>query len=941
MKLVGGPVVPAAVVLLVMPASLAAQSQYTIATVAGGGPLPGVQAISAAVGKPPGVAVDSSGNVYYTNAASCQVFRMTPYGEIDLIAGNGACGYGGDGGVASSASLNKPTALAVNNSGDLFIADELNNRVRKVSLPDGVITTVAGNGSSATSGDGGPAVSAGVPGPCAMTVDPLGNVFVAECTTANIRKVDTASGLITKIANIMPAHCYTFSASGIAADQSGNVYVAAGPQILRIYAATGSVTKIAGLGDHTEPVGDGGPATSAGLWYPSGLALDFAGNLYIADMYNCLVRKVVTSTGIISTVAGTITVFGTHRVGACGYSGDGGSATSAWLHYPLAVAADALGNLFIADTDNNRIRKVTASAGTISTVAGNGAYSYSGDGGTARNAVLYNPSAVAIDATGSILIADTANNRIRKVNSSDGTISTIAGNGSAGFSGDGGPATSASLNNPSGIAVDSIGNVFLADTVNHRIRKIDRATGTISTVAGAGGYSYSGDGGPATSAKLNHPQAVAVDAAGNLFIADRFNSRIRKVTAATGVISTVAGADNLSAPSAVALDTSGNLFIADTHHHQILRVDAATGAVTKVAGNKSIGYSGDGGPATSATLSYPYGVAVDASGNVFIADNLGSSSPSAAFPIQVGAGRIRRVAASGGTISTVAGDGSQNFSAVGLATDSAGNVFAADYINRRILRLSSTVQTPPVIGAVVNGATFTSGIQSGSWASVMGTNLSTATRAWRGDEIVNGQLPRSLDGVTVSVDGQLAAICFISPGQINFQVPDVAKTGSVNVVVANSKGTSSPAAAEVRRAAPGLFVFEPGGGKYPAAVIARPDGGVDYLGPAGLYGTALASRPALPGESIELFGTGFGPSSPAVPAGQTFPSPTPLTDQVVARIGAATATVTYAGIVSPGLVQINVVIPAVGAGEQALSLTVGGTPVQSGLVIAVGSASRN
>ena len=315
--------------------------------------------------------------------------------------------------------------------------------------------------------------------------------------------------------------------------------------------------------------GDGGIADSAKLNSPFGVAVDASGNLFIADEYNKVIRKVSTN-GIITTVAGN---------GTYGYSGDGGSATSAKLNYPTGVAVDASGNLFIADEENHRIRKVSTS-GVITTVAGNGTKGYNGDGGIADSAELYYPTGVAVDASGNLFIADQYNNRIRKVSKS-GIITTVAGNGygagtnNGGYSGDGGSAISAELNGPNDVAVDAIGNLFIADQGNNVIRKVS-TTGIITTVAGNGILGYSGDGGSADSAELNYPTGVAVDASGNLFIADYNNHRIRKVS--------------------------------------------TNGITTTVAGNGTPGYSGDGGSADSAELYYPSGVAVDASGNLFIAD---------------------------------------------------------------------------------------------------------------------------------------------------------------------------------------------------------------------------------------------------------------------------------------------------------------------------------
>jgi hypothetical protein len=331
--------------------------------------------------------------------------------------------------------------------------------------------------------------------------------------------------------------------------------------------------------------------------------------------FNCLAQF-----GIIATVAGN---------GTRGSDGDGGQATLAQLNGPYDVAVDSEGNLYIADTANVRIRKVTL-AGVISTVAGNGTQGYSGDGGPATSAQINAAYGVAVDSEGNLFISDYDSGRVRKVTPA-GVISTVAGNGTRGSGGDGGQATLAQLNQPCGVAVDSEGNLYIADTSNNRIRKVTSG-GVISTVAGNGTQGYNGDGGQATLAQLFYPYGVAVDSAGNLYIADMGNSCIRKVTPA-GVISTVAGnrtrgsggdggqatLAQLSMPTCVAVDSEGNLYIAATANDRIRKV-TSSGVISTVAGNGTPGYSGDGGPATLAQLYYLHGVAVDFAGNLYIAD---------------------------------------------------------------------------------------------------------------------------------------------------------------------------------------------------------------------------------------------------------------------------------------------------------------------------------
>ena len=315
-------------------------------------------------------------------------------------------------------------------------------------------------------------------------------------------------------------------------------------------------------GNHTFGYsGDDGPAIAAQLMLPGCVALDRAGNLYIADWYNNAVR-LVNPNGVIRTVAG---------IGSLGYSGDGGPAVGAQLAYPCGLAVDAAGDLFIADSGNNAIREVTPD-GNINTVAGNGTRGYTGDGAQATNAQLYAPYAVAVDAAGDLFISDSNNHAIREV-FVGGEILTIAGNGVPGYVGDGGQGIYSQFNYPKGLALDSAGDLYVADFGNSVIREI-YANGRVATVAGVGAPGYSGDGGPATSAVLSYPESVALDAAGNLYIADTLNQVIRVVS---------------------------------------------SGVITTIAGNGTSGYSGDGGPASSAQFFYPKGVAAGA-GAVYIAD---------------------------------------------------------------------------------------------------------------------------------------------------------------------------------------------------------------------------------------------------------------------------------------------------------------------------------
>jgi len=362
----------------------------------------------------------------------------------------------------------------------------------------GYINTIAGTGTDGHTGDGGPAISATMGITFGIVVDPAGNVIFADNGNNAIRKVTASTGIISKVAGTY----YTYNGT--------NWYYG----------------------------GDGGLATSAYLAYPFALALDTAGNIYFADNLNNVIRKITVSTGIITTVAGD----GSFFMNVWPFCGDGGPATDAQLNNPWGVAVDIAGNIYIADRDNNVIRKVTASTGIITTICGDGNAGYSGDNGQASNAELNAPDGVSLDASGNIYISDDGNNVIRKINISTGIITTVAGTGTAGYSGDNGPATSAELNDPSiGVAFDAAGNFYIADDANNRIRKVTVSTGIITTVAGNGGLGYTGDNGPATSATLNGPEGVAVDALGNIYITDE-NNVVRKVNGQGGSIPATPGA---------------------------------------------------------------------------------------------------------------------------------------------------------------------------------------------------------------------------------------------------------------------------------------------------------------------------------------------------------------------------------------------------------------
>jgi len=1015
-----------------------AQTQI-VDTVAGGG-RPGLAATAYSASGASAVALDSSGNLYIAVSALNQIWVVSPSGAVTEVIGNGSPSYSGDGGSAISAGLNGPTGVAVDSSGNLYIADAENNRVRKVTAATGVITTVAGTGVIGFSGDMGPATSAQLWAPWGVALDANGNLYIADKLNMVIRKVEAATGIIHTVAGDVALTDFSggfpfgsYSGDGgpatsagldqptsVALDAAGNLYIADSvfSVVRKVTAATGIITTVAGNGSFTGGSGDGGPATgtavavlrialdSMGNLYiagggavvrkvnaatgiittvpgvGSGIAVDAAGNLYLAEPTSGMVRKVTASTGIITAVAGNY---------ATSYSGDGGPAISAQLHIPLGVAVDRSGNLYIADTMNGLIREVAADTGIIRTVAGH--YNPFGppitaDGIPATQASLNRPSGIAVDSSGNLYVTDAA--RVRQINAATGAITTVAGNFGAsqtggfpqGYSGDGGPATSAKLYNPAGLAVDAGGNLYIADTYNSVIRMVAAATGIITTVAGSAA-GYTGDGGPATWAGLKMPTGVAVDSAGNMFIADQGHNAIRKVTAATGIITTVAGNGvpgysgdggpaalaQLNQPSGVAVDSAGNLYIADQGNSAIRKVTLATGVITTIAGNGSVGFRGDGGPTSAAQLANPFGVATGPAGHVYVSDTMNnrvralpmpavsplpSVSPSFAGTPSVSAGAKAvlsfsitnpasgqpvtgvnfnsalspglLVAASNaqsgacGTIAAVPGSRAVTVSGIALAP---GSTCTAS-VNVAAAGLGPQFAT---VADLVSGGTPANflGLSGISVEGVAGVvdGASFRTRTVTPNQILSYFGPVACSpGEQVLVNGQSAAVLFSNATQINFVSPESIAGDPLTVQVVCNGGATGTITAPAAAASPSLFT-QTGTGTGQGSIV-NLDGAINS-----------PANPIARGSYISVYGTGFGALNPAGADGLRH-----LAAAVTATIGGANATVLYAGEAPQetiGLQQINLEVPAgISPGPNApIILTVNGASTQAGVTVAV------
>lgn len=537
----------------------------------------------------------------------------------------------------------------------------------------------------------------------------------------------------------------------------------------------------------------------------------------------------------------------------------------------------------------------------INTYAGNHSAAYAGDSGAPTSASLNLPLGMAFDSAGNIYIADSANQVVRKI--SGGKITTVAGNNTAGYSGDGAAATSAELRGPSGVAVDSAGNIFIADTANHVIREVT-TNGNITTFAGTNTGGYSGDGNAATSAELAFPTGVAVDSQGNVFIADSANQAIREVSG--GKINTVIG--GLNDPESVLVDAAGNLYITEQSGFKVLKY--SNGVATVLAGSGDIGYAGDNGAAVDATLNEPTGIALDSNGYLYICDTTNSV--------------IRKVSP-GGIITTIAGttvggrvtpgnfgDGGPATSALlnfphGILVDGSGNVYIADTDNQ-VIRVMKPV-TPAAAGnGVVNAASFKSAISPGALATVFGSNFTGA-----GIQAAAASLPlqKSLGGVSVEVNGVAAPVLYVSASQINFQVPWETKPGPATVSVGINGLASNKVNITVQAAAPGLFFS----GSH--AIVQNSN-----------FSLNSSSNPAKAGAFITAYLTGAGAVTHQPADGAASGSNSVLTSTPTATIGGVPVTkVQFAGLAPTfvGLWQFNLQVPAgVTKGDLPLVITVNG-----------------
>jgi uncharacterized protein (TIGR03437 family) len=777
---------------------LAPGASYSIDTVAGSGWVgDGGPSGSAILLQAEGLAADTEGNLYIADAADQRVRKVTPDGVIHTVAGTGVRGFAGDGAAATSAQLNSPYGLACDAKGNLYIADLGNARVRKV-LPDGTITTVAGGVASQALSE-----------PRNLALDRSGNLYISDFTGHRVYRLGTDGALVTVVGTGisgfsgdggLPAHAQLSFPAGLALDLQGSLLIAdSGNHLVRKVTQTGisSIAKAA---------------------TPTGLAFDSLGALYIADPSANQVVKIPANgaPGLLLSAAAQDVVFSpdgnlyaavasmvlrvdaasavTTRAGGGGLAyGDSGSAASARLNHPAGVAMDSSGNLYIADRDNNRIRRVSAD-GTITTVVGTGASGNSGDGGFANQAQLNAPSSVSVDTAGNLYIADTGNQRVRKV-TTDGRIAA---------------ATNLGLLSPVYAIPDSFGNIYIADATAGKILKASSNHGVPATVLTG----------------LASPRGLALDQLGNLYFTEAGGARVSRLSPGGAVVSF---AGKWGIPRGVAVDSAGNVYVADTGLQQILQIDTS-GIVAPIAGTGTAGFSGDGGPALTAQLGYPWDVSITTSGALVVAD--------------LDNNRIRSLSTSAPAV--------------------ASSLLVVDAVNA-----ASLAPGPIAPGTLV----------------LLRNAPVNATQAMFGSAPAQ-ILSVGSNGVLVVAPQQIAGLTSVTINILNQQT----SIASIPVTVANS--------------APALFA-DPSG----QAAVTNQDGTVNSQ-----------SNPAARGSVLSLYGTGLGTATTAS-----------------VTIEGYSAAVLYAGPVAgyPGLFQINAQVPGgfLAPGDRMVVVTTGQSSSQAGVTV--------
>jgi sugar lactone lactonase YvrE len=625
-----------------------AYAQHRIDTWLGGGP-DGVPPILAPLNQPYQGVVGPDGSLYVAVPFADRVFRVAD-GVLTVFAGHGVRQFDGDGGPAVRAGFQEPSSIGFDGAGNLYICDQFSHRIRRVDAATGVVTTLAGT-TNGYAGDGGPATAARLLSPVSIAVDAAGDVFVADTGNHRIRRIDAATGVITTVAGngTSPSPYPAFDGDGgpaadaivtspqaVALDAAGNLFIAARNRIRRVDAVTGVITTVAGSGLNGF-AGDGGPATDARFSFVAGVAVDGAGDLFVSDQNNHRIRRVDAATGIITTVVGT---------GVASPFNEDVPGTAANINAPVQLSVAPNGDLYFGDRFAFRLRKLAVETGHVVTVAGSGSNNGFLPDGYGRLQTPAAPQYTARDAAGNLYYADSTGNLVRRVDAITGVVTTVAGNGRGAFGApalvDGTPATGYPVGSPGPLLVDGD---WLYVTQNAfgscRIFKVNLQTGGLWFVAGASGNSPSNLPSTASTVVFQPLTGLVVDAQGNVYYAMSGGAGVVRVDAVTGVVARTPG--YFGNASGLAWDGPGRLIVSESTGRKIIGLDLATGQTTPLAGTGQGGFAGDGGPATAARFGKLDQVAVDACGNVVVADPEN--------------GRVRRVDARTGIVSTITGQG--------------------------------------------------------------------------------------------------------------------------------------------------------------------------------------------------------------------------------------------------------------------------------------------
>lgn len=600
-----------------LPASNSKQFKLLAGVIGGQGNIDGPSK-RAAFNGPYGAAIDSVGNVYVTDTSNHTIRKISTAGVVTTFVGLSKTSGSLDG-TGSNARFNNPKGITIDSSNNLYVADTNNYTIRKIT-PSGVVTTLAGS-AGLVGNTNGTGSAARFNTPMGITVDSSGNLYVADYGGHTIRKI-TSGGVVSTLAGTGGAFGSTNATGssarfnnpqGVAVDSSGNVFVTdTGNVLIRKITSLGVVTTFAGTASSTGSTdGTGAAARFNSL---AGITIDTSGNLYIGDYGNRIVRK-VTSAAVVTTLAGTAGLTG----------GVDGTGSAALFYLPAGVAVSSSGDVYVVDQGNSNIRKITSS-GVVTTFAGS--YTAGNSDGIGVAARFSLPSSMAMDSSKNLYVSDTGNNTIRKITPS-GVVTTLAG--LAGSSGNAnGTGSVARFNNPRGLVIDSLGNLFVSDYGNHTIRKIT-LSGDVTTFAGTAGSSGTTDG-TGAAARFNYPLGLAIDSSDNLYVADSGTFIMRKVTPA-GVVTTLAGlagsigttdgagsAARLSFHNSMVVAPSGMLYMVDIFYNTVRAMDPA-GVVTTIAGTANFTGGNIDGTGGAAAFASPSGIAVDASGNLYVADN--------------------------------------------------------------------------------------------------------------------------------------------------------------------------------------------------------------------------------------------------------------------------------------------------------------------------------